>query len=83
MDLKIEIMKETQELLGHANSKTTEVYNHVRIKNFGKIKSPLDFLTIKKIFNMLKEIIKFKKSRNQVISRILKMAPAFRASFNV
>jgi len=31
-----------QELLGHANSKTTEIYTHVTQANLTKIKSPLD-----------------------------------------
>jgi integrase/recombinase XerD len=33
-----------QELLGHASSKTTEVYTHVTSKGFGNLKSPLDNL---------------------------------------
>jgi site-specific recombinase XerD len=33
-----------QELLGHQNSKTTEIYTHVSNKNLSKIKSPLDNL---------------------------------------
>ncbi len=32
------------ELLGHNNSKTTEIYTHVSMKSQGKIKSPLDSL---------------------------------------
>ena len=35
-----------QELLGHKQSKTTEIYTHVSNKNLVKIKSPLDNLDI-------------------------------------
>ena len=31
-----------QELLGHKNSKTTEIYTHVTNKDLRKIRSPLD-----------------------------------------
>ena len=33
-----------QSLLGHANSKTTEIYTHITTKGFDQIKSPLDTL---------------------------------------
>lgn len=35
-----------QELLGHKNSKTTEIYTHVSKKDISKIRSPLDSLGI-------------------------------------
>jgi integrase/recombinase XerD len=35
-----------QELLGHASSKTTEIYTHITKKGFQNIKSPLDDLDI-------------------------------------
>ena len=33
-----------QELLGHKNSKTTEIYTHVSKRDIGRIRSPLDAL---------------------------------------
>lgn len=36
-----------QELLGHASSKTTEIYTHVSAKSIGSIRSPLDNLDLK------------------------------------
>lgn len=35
-----------QELLGHKSSKTTEIYTHVSKKDLGRIRSPLDNLTL-------------------------------------
>lgn len=35
-----------QELLGHASSKTTEIYTHVSAKNIAAIRSPLDNLEL-------------------------------------
>ena len=35
-----------QSLLGHANSKTTEIYTHITTKGFDQIISPLDMLNI-------------------------------------
>jgi site-specific recombinase XerD len=37
-----------QELLGHKNSKTTEIYTHVSTTSIGKIKSPLESLNLNK-----------------------------------
>jgi hypothetical protein len=38
----------TQELLGHAHSKTTEIYTPVSTKSLGKIVSPIDTLNLNK-----------------------------------
>jgi site-specific recombinase XerD len=35
-----------QSLLGHENTKTTQIYTHVTTKGFDQIKSPLDMLDI-------------------------------------
>jgi hypothetical protein len=36
-----------QELLGHKSSKTTEIYAHVSQRDIGRVKSPLDFGSLK------------------------------------
>jgi len=46
MDLKIQILKEDQELLGHKQSKATEINTHVSAKSIGKIISPIDSLKL-------------------------------------
>ena len=35
-------MRYIQQLLGHASSKTTEIYTHVSTQSLAKVKSPLD-----------------------------------------
>jgi site-specific recombinase XerD len=46
MDLKIQVLKERRELLGHKHSKTTEIYTQVSAKSIGKIRSPLERLKL-------------------------------------
>jgi hypothetical protein len=36
-----------QSIPGHQHGKTTEIYSHVSTKSIGKIKSPLDNLSLK------------------------------------
>jgi len=40
-----------QELLGHKNSKTTEIYTHVSNKRLSRIKNPLDSLCLEEVKN--------------------------------
>ena len=39
-------VRHIQSLLGHANSKTTEIYTHITTKGFDQIKNPLDKLDL-------------------------------------
>jgi len=41
-------LRYTQELLGHAHSKMTEIYTHVNRKNLKKIVSPIDTINLNK-----------------------------------
>jgi site-specific recombinase XerD len=42
-------LKYIQEVLGHKNSKTTEIYTHVSNRDLGKIKSPLDAILTQEV----------------------------------
>lgn len=42
---------QVQELMGHADVKTTEIYPHVMEKNFRALASPLDHLGIRVFHN--------------------------------
>jgi len=39
-------MRYIQSMMGHASSKTTEIYTHITTKGFKNIKSPMDGLDI-------------------------------------
>ena len=55
------VLRYTQKLLGHGNSKTTEIYTHVSRKSLANIKSPLDeIVAIQRIEN---QYIKLNKKK--------------------
>ena len=53
-------------LLGHASSKTTEIYRHITTKGFDQIKSPLDKLENLKRKNLKLILVSLPLVKNEI-----------------